>query len=208
MLVVDNEEADREMLAQLLVPLGFVLRTAASGHDALDLLAAGYRPDVIFMDLAMPGIDGWETIRRLRRLPATATVQVAVVSANAFDKGLENDVGITAADFITKPVRHSELLDWLEQRLQLQWTGTPPGTSPSASSPPDAAALVPPPPEQIAELREAAALGYYRGVLQQLDRIQGQRPECSPWVDRARALARSYDFGAILALLDAPQEKT
>ena len=51
----------------VLAPLGFELRTAASGHDALDLLAAGYRPDAIFVDLAMPGIDGWETIRRCAR---------------------------------------------------------------------------------------------------------------------------------------------
>ena len=67
-LVVDNEEPDRELLIQLLTPIGFEVRSAASGHDCLDLLAAGYRPDVIFMDLAMPGIDGWETIRRLRAL--------------------------------------------------------------------------------------------------------------------------------------------
>ena len=61
---MDNEEADRELLVHLLEPLGFELRTAASGHDALDLLAAGLAPDAILMDLAMPGIDGWETIRR------------------------------------------------------------------------------------------------------------------------------------------------
>ena len=66
LLVVDNEEPDRELLVHLLEPLGFELRTAASGHDCLDLLAAGLRPDVIFMDLAMAGIDGWETLRRVR----------------------------------------------------------------------------------------------------------------------------------------------
>jgi CheY-like chemotaxis protein len=119
-LVVDNEEADRELLVHLLEPLGFELRTAASGHDCLDLLAAGYRPDAILMDLAMPGIDGWETIRRLRGIdPAHA--RVAIVSANAFDKGLDNDVGIRPEDFILKPVRHSELLDWLERQLGLRW---------------------------------------------------------------------------------------
>ena len=64
--MVDNEEADRDLLVELLNPLGFELRTAASGHDCLDLLAAGLRPSVIFMDLAMPGIDGWETLRRIR----------------------------------------------------------------------------------------------------------------------------------------------
>ncbi|MBW8720992.1 MAG: response regulator, partial [Polaromonas sp.] len=66
LMIVDNEEADRELLVQLLEPMGFELRTAASGHDCLDLLAAGYQPDVIFMDLAMPGIDGWETLRRIQ----------------------------------------------------------------------------------------------------------------------------------------------
>jgi signal transduction histidine kinase/CheY-like chemotaxis protein/purine-cytosine permease-like protein len=119
-LVVDNEEADRELLVRLLAPLGFVPHTAASGQACLNLLRGGLRPDVTFMDLAMPGIDGWETLRRMRTegLPAG---RVAIVSANAFDKGLENDAGIGPADFIVKPVRHRELLDWLEDRLGLQW---------------------------------------------------------------------------------------
>ena len=94
-LVVDNEEADRELLVHLLAPLGFELRSAASGHDALDLLAAGLQPDAVLVDLAMPGIDGWETIRRMRRLHHLQA-KIAVVSANAFDKGLENDAGIRA----------------------------------------------------------------------------------------------------------------
>ena len=137
-LVVDNEEPDRELLLQLLEPLGFELRQAASGHDALDLLATGYRPHAIFMDLAMPGIDGWETLRRVRqmRLP---DVQCAIVSANAFDKALDNDVDIRPEDFIVKPVRHRELLDWLERRLGLQWqydeaAEAPTGPAPTAAS--------------------------------------------------------------------------
>ncbi|HJS05016.1 MAG TPA: ATP-binding protein, partial [Variovorax sp.] len=121
LLVVDNEEADRELLVQLLAPLGFELRTAASGHDALDLVAAGWHPHAMFVDLAMPGIDGWETIRRARAL-GLAEAQVAIVSANAFDKRLDNDVGIAPEDFFVKPVRHSELLDWLERRLALRWS--------------------------------------------------------------------------------------
>jgi signal transduction histidine kinase/CheY-like chemotaxis protein/purine-cytosine permease-like protein len=203
-LVVDNEEADREMLTQLLVPLGFVLRTAASGHDALDLLAAGYRPDVIFMDLAMPGIDGWETIRRLRRLSGMAQVRVAVVSANAFDKGLENDVGITPTDLITKPIRHSELLDWLEQRLQLQWTAVPPVTVPAPVAAP---APQRPHGERLAELRERVALGYFRGIVQLLDEIEAQSPHTHAWAEQVRALAREYRFDAILPLLE-PLEPT
>ena len=96
---------------------------AASGHDALDLLATGYCPHAIFMDLAMPGIDGWETLRRIRANPALGGTQpqVAIVSANAFDRGLDNGLGLPPEDFIVKPVRHTELLDWLERKLALEW---------------------------------------------------------------------------------------
>ncbi|RYF67004.1 MAG: response regulator, partial [Comamonadaceae bacterium] len=203
-LVVDNEEADRELLVQLLGPIGFDLRTAASGHDALDLLAAGYRPDVVFMDLAMPGIDGWETIRRLRAAGHEHT-HVAVVSANAFDKGLENDVGIRPEDFIVKPVRHSELLDWLERRLELQWLDaiTVPTQSAAAFVTAAATPVVAPDAAQLPPLAEAVALGYYRGVLNQLAAIEAAQPECAAWVAEARTLARQFDFEAVGRMLPA-----
>ena len=95
-LVVDNEETDRELLVSLLAPMQFEMRTAASGHDALDLWVAGVRPDAVFLDLAMPGIDGWETLRRMRVLGGVQPA-VAIVSANAFDRGLENTLGVGAA---------------------------------------------------------------------------------------------------------------
>ncbi|MFY9514579.1 MAG: ATP-binding protein, partial [Rubrivivax sp.] len=120
-LVVDNEEADRRLLQDLLQPLGFEVHSAAAGEEALAQLAtAAPAFDAVFMDLAMPGIDGWETIRRLRE--AGHTMPVAVVSANAFDKRLDNIVGLPAEDFLVKPVRVAELLDWLGRHLALQWT--------------------------------------------------------------------------------------
>ena len=201
LLVVDNEEPDRELLVQLLTPLGFVLRTAASGHDAMDLLATGYRPDAVFMDLAMPGIDGWETIRRLRAAGHDAAhTHVAVVSANAFDKGLDNDVGIRPEDFIVKPVRHSELLDWLERRLRLQWTDT--ACVPAEAAPPPALpAAVLPDGASLAPLAQAVSLGYYRGVLNALASIESAQPACSAWVHDMRALARQFQFDALAARL-------
>jgi len=197
-LVVDNEEADRGLLADLLAPLGFELRTAASGHDALDLVAAGWRPDAMFVDLAMPGIDGWETIRRARRL-GLGPAAVAIVSANAFDKRLENDVGITPEDFFVKPVRHSELLDWLERRLALRWRETP-QPAPAA---PAAPALVPPSAERRRTLAEAVSLGYLRGIERQLDAIEAAQPECAAWSAAQRALARRFEFEAIHETLAA-----
>ncbi|HSI54776.1 MAG TPA: ATP-binding protein, partial [Ramlibacter sp.] len=193
-LVVDNEEADRELLAHLLEPMGFELRTAASGHDALDLLAAGLRPDAILMDLAMPGIDGWETVRRLRRLEHMEA-KVAIVSANAFDKGLDNDVGVRPEDFILKPVRHSELLDWLERQLGLRWLESAPAPLPPVAE--AASAWTWPEAASLQALQEAVQLGYYRGILNQLDEIEAAQPACAGFAAAMRELARQFQFEAM-----------
>ncbi|WP_298207457.1 ATP-binding protein [Acidovorax sp.] len=202
-LVVDNEEADRELLVQLLAPLGFELRQAASGHDALDLLATGYRPHAIFMDLAMPGIDGWETLRRVRQMQL-AKVACAVVSANAFDKALDNDVDIRPEDFIVKPVRHSELLDWLERRLALQWLSeAPPAPAPVAigfCAP--GGPLSYPEPHTLAVLAQAVSLGYYRGILNALDEIERNQPAHAAFVHTLRGLARQFQFDAMGRILE------
>jgi signal transduction histidine kinase/purine-cytosine permease-like protein len=201
-LVVDNEEADRELLVALLEPLGFELRTAASGHDALDLLAAGLQPDAVLVDLAMPGIDGWETIRRLRRLP-NLRAKVAVVSANAFDKGLDNDAGVRPEDFILKPVRHGELLDWLERQLGLCWLQEPPPLAAPGKVP--AAQWSWPGADLLAPLRSAVQLGYYRGILNQLDAIDAAQPECGAFTAAMRELARQFQFEAISRALAGAQ---
>ena len=195
LLVVDNEEPDRELLVHLLEPMGFEMRTAASGHDCLDLLAAGYRPDAVFMDLAMAGIDGWETLRRIR-LAGHAGIHLAIVSANAFDKGIDNDVGIRAEDFILKPVRHTELIDWLERNLALRWRYE----APVADSLPEAAAPAPrarPDAIQLASLLEVVSLGFYRGILNKLADIETQQPATAVFVEEMRLLARQFRFEAM-----------
>jgi CheY-like chemotaxis protein/anti-sigma regulatory factor (Ser/Thr protein kinase) len=194
LLVVDNEADDRQLLIELLEPLGFTVRVAASGHDALDLIATGWVPDAVLMDLAMPGIDGWETIRRLRAMLKQAP-PIAVVSANAFERGQDNDAGIAARDFILKPVRHELLLDWLTERLALKWRAVPETTSPAA------APLEMPPPERVVGLREALALGYYRGVLSQLDAIEAADAAWRPFCEHQRTLARQFQFEAMLRML-------
>jgi CheY-like chemotaxis protein len=201
-LVVDNEEADRELLVQLLEPLGFELRTAASGHDALDLLAAGLDPDVMLMDLAMPGIDGWETLRRARRL-VPLRARVAIVSANAFDKGLDNDAGIRPEDFLLKPVRHSELLDWLQRALDLRWLAAPPNAALSAAAPAPVAQLARPDAATLQSLAQLAHLGYPRGVLNKLDEIEAAQPEAAPFCAAMRELARAFQFDAMARQLAA-----
>ena len=202
-LVVDNEAVDRELLVNVLTPLGFEMRQAASGVEALGLLHE-YRPDAILMDLAMPGIDGWETIRRLRR-DGLSDAPVAIVSANAFDKGLDNDVGLTSADFVLKPVRIGELLDWLGRSLAIDWIENQAATAaaPSAETAPQPAVLemVCPPEPRLRALEDVINLGYFRGIVKLLDSIESESPECAGFVSHLRGLARQFQLDAMSGII-------
>ncbi|MCW5653313.1 ATP-binding protein [Hydrogenophaga sp.] len=202
-LVVDNEEADRELLSRWLAPLGFEVMLATSGLDALALLddlqpGGPQAPHAVFMDLAMPGIDGWETLRRLRAR-GWGAVPLAIVSANAFDKGLQaedGDQGHRPQDFFVKPVRRDDLLNWLGQKLSLDWLGA--GIEPAQPTPvPAPAAPAPASRAEIEPLLELVRLGYYKGIVQWLDEWVSRHPEQAAFAQSLRALAREFRFEAI-----------
>jgi signal transduction histidine kinase/CheY-like chemotaxis protein/purine-cytosine permease-like protein len=207
--VVDNEAADRQLLRHWLEPLGFVVHTVDRGDEALaqlDALAPGASgsPDALCLDLAMPGIDGWETLRRLR-VGVWAQLPVLIVSANAFDRGLDNAVSHPASDFLVKPVRRDDLLLWLGQRLQLPWrteaTKAPPA---SATGHAPAAPAAPQWSDADADaLHALLRLGYPRGVLQWLEAWALRRPEHAALAQAWSALAREFRFEAIATALDA-----
>jgi signal transduction histidine kinase/DNA-binding NarL/FixJ family response regulator len=193
-LIVDNEAVDRELLAGVLAPLGFLIDQAASGEECLEVLPR-FAPDVILMDLAMPGMDGWETIRAIRR-DKLSDARIAIVSANAFDKGLENDLGIAADDFITKPVRFDELLDWLGRALALHWV-----EAMAEPTKPVTAASALPSAEALAALRDQVDAGYMRGIQRELDKLETEQPQCADFVHRARKLALAFRIDDLAALL-------
>jgi two-component system cell cycle response regulator DivK len=84
-LVVDDYADGREMIAEYLEFKGFLVQMADSGAEAIDV-ARRDKPDIILMDLQMPGIDGWEATRRLKRDPATKHIFIFAVTAHAFKK--------------------------------------------------------------------------------------------------------------------------
>jgi CheY-like chemotaxis protein len=168
--------------------MGFELRTAASGHDCLDLLAAGYRPDVIFMDLAMPGIDGWETLRRVRGIRHEATSTWPSSPPMHLTRALENDAGILPEDFILKPVRHTELIDWLERRLALTWRYDAQLRPTALLRCRRCAPRVLPDASQLAALLEVVNAGFLPRHHEQLAEIERQQPDTAGFCGRhARA---------------------
>ena len=198
-LVVDNEKVDREMLQSVLDPLGFEVEQAASGCDCLEILPR-FMPHLVFMDLAMPGIDGWETIRRIRK-KKLSSAHIAILSANAFDKGLDNDLGVDPDDFIVKPLRVDELLDWIGRKLELEWVTASPQTVTAQPTPRHPAPLIPPAREHLAALDELVGLGYVRGILNKLGEIERLDAAHGEFVRVLRDLARQFQFDAMKEIL-------
>lgn len=198
-LVVDNEKVDRELLQNMLEPLGFIVEQAASGFECLAIVPR-LAPDVIFMDLGMPGIDGWETIRRLRQ-QGLGSARLAILSANAFDRNLDNDVGVGPDDFIVKPFKFNELLDWIGRTLELEWVsgGTPPpAAAPAPATPPP---LVAPGAAELEALVDLINLGYLRGILNKLGEIERQGAAHAEFVRVLRDLARQFQFDAMKEII-------
>ncbi len=206
-LVVDNEKVGRDMLQNVLAPLGFHVEQAASGDECLQLLPR-FAPHLVFMDLAMPGIDGWETLRRIRQQHLSDAC-IAILSANAFDKSLDNDAGVAADDFIVKPLRVDELLDWIGRKLGLEWVSTE-ATSNAITAAKITnktvsqllpAPMIAPGREYLASLEDLLDLGYVRGILNKLGEIERVDPAYGEFVRVQRDLARHFQFDAMQAIL-------
>ncbi|MEN8261078.1 MAG: response regulator, partial [Pseudomonadota bacterium] len=119
-LIVDDNLENLSMLRNMLSILGFGAGTAVSGKDCLEKLKHA-RPDAVFMDLIMPGMDGIETTRRLRQMDAGKDVVVVVVSANAFPEDRVKSIAAGCNDFLAKPIDMDKLLECLQRHLSLVW---------------------------------------------------------------------------------------
>ena len=110
LLVVDDEADNRAMLIDLLSAVGFSVETAYTAEIALDRLATPDGVDLVLMDKRLPGMDGYQAVRRLRELPATRELPVVVVTASgaADEEDLAHTVG--ADGYIAKPVQRDCLL--------------------------------------------------------------------------------------------------
>lgn len=108
-LVVDDDEITRRLIAANFALEGFDVATAVDGQDCLDK-ASAFAPDVITLDVAMPCPDGWETALRLRKHPETSHIKVVLITAHdqAANPAQERHAGADA--YLTKPFDPGELI--------------------------------------------------------------------------------------------------
>ena len=115
-LVVDDFQDNREMYAEYLSFSGFRVAEAATGLEALDK-AFELLPDLILMDLSLPGIDGWEATRRLKADPVLKTIPVIALTAYAMREDEARARAAGCDDYLSKPVDEAALFRKIRQRL-------------------------------------------------------------------------------------------
>jgi signal transduction histidine kinase/DNA-binding NarL/FixJ family response regulator/purine-cytosine permease-like protein len=195
-LVVDNEAVDRRFLINVLEPLGFEMNEAASGIEALRQVAH-VRPDLVLLDIGMPGIDGWETARLLRanqEQNGRGHLPIIIISADAFEAGRTAAAGIAARDYLVKPVGVATLLGRIREVLDLVWIAGPAIDDRHDDTLPDHLAQT---------LRELGALGHVRGILSKLDEIDRLDSRYLRQTSRLRASVKAFQLADYLRALGA-----
>ena len=108
-LVVDDDEVIRRLIAVNLQLEGFDVETAVDGQDCLERVAE-IDPDVITLDVMMPRLDGWETAVQLRKSPETAHIKVVLITARAQEDDKNHGSQVGADAYLTKPFDPSEMI--------------------------------------------------------------------------------------------------
>ncbi|MEK8021574.1 MAG: response regulator, partial [Candidatus Parabeggiatoa sp.] len=119
-LVVDDISENCLVLINLLKPLGFEIKKANSGQEGVEK-ALQWQPDLILMDLIMPGGDGFEATRQIKQIPLLKHVVIIAVSASAFKDYKQKSLEAGCDGFIEKPVRTKVLFDCLQKHLNLTY---------------------------------------------------------------------------------------
>ena len=118
-LIVDDDRQNRRVLEVMLTQKNYLLQAAESGEEALALISQ-QTPDLILLDVMMPGMDGNEVASRLKLNPATKNVPIIMITALSHHDARMVALRAGAADFLTKPVDHAELCVRVRNLLRLK----------------------------------------------------------------------------------------
>jgi len=115
-LLVEDNEMNRDMLSRRLVRQGYEVLLAQDGERGL-AMAVEERPDLVLMDMSLPVIDGWEATRRLKADPSTKVIPVIALTAHALTEDREKALAAGCDDYDTKPIELTRLLEKITRLL-------------------------------------------------------------------------------------------
>ena len=193
-LVADDSTLNRRILGELLESAGIQVLCATGGEEALRM-AREHHPDVVFMDLRMPDLDGFEATRRLRQDPATSMIPVIAVTASALGDAPKAARAAGCVDYIAKPIRAQTLFAALQTHLGARFIARaqPPVVSTGPEVNPQQRLVI------AAAIREAADVGDVSAIDAVVAQLGSGAPDTA-LVRRIQPLAAAFDFDALRAL--------
>ena len=120
-LLVEDNEMNRDMLSRRLLKAGFEMVMAVDGEQAIDL-ARSEAPDLILMDISLPGLDGWEATSRLKAMPETRSIPIIALTAHAMAGDREKSLAAGCNDYDTKPIDFRRLVEKIQGLLGQETT--------------------------------------------------------------------------------------
>lgn len=205
LVLIDDDPAHLAMLTGLLEPVGFRVHCASAGEAGL-MLAGQVQPDLVLLDVSLPGISGWEIAAALRRRHGPG-LRIVMLSGEAETSGARGRDGPANDLFVMKPFAFDDLLDVIAEQLGLEWL-----RSPGADNAGTKARVVPLPAmlegtarKHFLEIERLVRIGHVRGIEAEIDAIAGLAPEAAPIAERLRSLLDNFDLRALSNLARAAQ---
>jgi two-component system cell cycle response regulator DivK len=195
--VADDDTVNRRILASLLESAGLQVITATGGVDAI-ALAKEHRPDVVFLDVKMPDLDGFSATRQLAQEESTKGIPVIVVTASALRDTRKAAKDAGCAGYLSKPVRAEALFAALATHVKLEFVWDRTDAESQTATQPEArhASLAP-------RLREAIAIGAVSDLHELAGTLASGDERDAALGRRIEALAANFDFDGIRDLANA-----
>ena len=195
-LVTDDDPVQRDLLREVLTPLGFILLSAPDGPGCL-ALAQHCRPDLFLLDISMAGMDGWKVAETLRA-SGHHQARILMVSASALEAHGTPLAQPYHDGYLMKPIDIPRLLETIRQLLKIEWTDdtdqvAAPCWRPETDSRPSA--------KHVEELIGLGQIGHIRGIQVKLDEIDSGYPEHANFVSQMRTLVDRFDLDQFMATL-------
>jgi CheY-like chemotaxis protein len=213
LLIVDDRETTRRLLVTLLEPLGFEVREAVNGQEAIEIWER-WEPHLIWMDMRMPVMDGYEATRRIKATTKGRATVIVALTASAFDEDQETILSAGCDDVVRKPFRKDEIFDTLAKHLLVRFVyeeeqapavaAQPAGAAVSLTDVLTPAALAALSANWLADLQQATIKADLNLILTLIDQIREQNAALA---GALADLAKDFEYKRILTLIQHAGEQ-
>jgi signal transduction histidine kinase/ActR/RegA family two-component response regulator len=195
-LITDDDPVHRDLVREVLTPLGFIILSAPDGPSCLTL-AQHCRPDLFLLDISMSGMDGWKVAETLRET-GHRQARILMISASALEAHGTPLAQPYHDGYLMKPIDIPRLLESIRQLLKIEWTYD---TDQIPMPRWKLESGLHPPIKHIEELIGLGQIGYIRAIQVKLDEIGSESPEHADFVAQMRMLVDRFDLDQYMATL-------